>query len=104
MTSVIGRNVNKNDTAFISGPIAVNSSTSTTIVGVNLKRIFLHISNDGDNQDSWIKLQAASVDNDKKGIFLRGRSFWEMQVDNMYTGEICVIGDNAGSNIYVTEY
>lgn len=104
MTSIIGRNVNKNDNAFISDAIIVNSSTSTTVITANEKRIFLHISNDGDNQDSWIKLQAASVDNDKKGIFLRGRSFWEMQVDNMYTGEICVIGDNTGSNIYVTEY
>lgn len=104
MTRMIGRNVNKNDTAFISDAILVNSSTSTTIIAPNDKRMFLHISNDGENKDSWIKLQAASLDNDKKGIFLKGRSFWEMPNDNPYTGEICVIGDVSSSNIYVTEY
>ena len=100
----IGRNRNTNDTAEISDGIPINQNTSTVIAPANPERSFIHINNDGENKESWIKLQAASIDNDMKGIFLKGRSDWQMPMDNIYTGEISAIGAVGTSTLYITEY
>lgn len=108
MTLQLGRNINKADIATVSDAIAVNTSTSVKVADANPDRIFLHINNDANDLAFWIKLQPASIDNDKKGIFAdkeaKGRFDWEMPSDNIYTGEISVVSDASNQNIYVTEY
>ncbi|MEE8423849.1 MAG: hypothetical protein V3S49_04855 [Thermodesulfobacteriota bacterium] len=99
---------NTNDTASISSGIALNTTTSVKIVDANPNRIFFYASNDGATDAVWVKLQAQSVDNDAKGIYLNKKgtspNVWEMPSDNIYTGEICAIADENNPNIYVTEY
>ncbi len=104
----IDRNRNTNDAAAVSTPIVLDAITSTTIAVANDERIFFQVNNDSANKEVWIKLQAASVDNDKKGIFLNKKGVapasWEMPTDNIYSGEISAIADSGVSTVYVTEY
>ena len=104
----IGRNRNVNETAVLSGPITINSSTSTVVVVANTNRIFLHISNNDNAIGFWLKLQAASVDDEMNGIFISSKvgsiPFWEMPADNIYTGEISAIAESGTFDIFVTEY
>ena len=104
MTQIIGRNTNSNDTAILSDVIPLNTITSTVVAAPNPNRIFFSINNNNDLQGVWVKLQAASVDNDQKGIFVGSKSFWEMPSDNIYTGEISAIADVANPDIFTTEY
>lgn len=104
----IGRNVNTNDEATITDAIELNDSTSIKIADANPGRIFFYITNNGSSDAVWVKLQAASIDNDKKGIWVEKKevaeSFWQMPPDNIYTGEICAISDSSNPDIFVTEY
>lgn len=108
MTKKIGRNQNTNDESGISSPITLNTTTSTVLAVANPDRIAFHVGNNDANAGAWIKLQAASVDNDMKGIFLnravRGDNHWDMSPDNIYTGEISAIANTAPVDVYVTEY
>jgi len=95
--------------ATVSSGITLNSSTSTVISVANAGRSFFHADGNFNDKASWIKLQAASVDNVKKGIFLnekeKGVTFWEMPATKkVYTGEISAIADSGNPVIYVTEY
>ncbi len=110
MTKLIGRTVNRNDEAD-SDSIALNATTATKIADADPERIFFHVSIDGsgNNTSVFIKLQAAGVDNDKEGIWIgsMGQYFktcWEMQPDNMYTGEISAIMQSGTHTIIVTQY
>ena len=92
--------------------ITLNSLTSTTIAAEQIKtdgrpnRIFFAVSNSSNN-DVWLKLQAASVDDLKKGIHLPGigniESYWEMS-DNIYKGEISAIAESGTPDVHVVEY
>jgi len=104
MTIMTGRNVNSNDTAELSDAIATNTSTAVTVTLANDNRLFFCVNNDDTNQGVWIKLQAASVDDDKKGIFIPKKSFWQMPVDNIYIGEISAVADNGTPDVFYTEY
>jgi len=108
MAKSIGRNVNVTDTAVVASGVALNTSTSTTISVANAERIVLHVSNDSNANGFWLKMQAASVDDDKKGIFITGKvqsnASWTMPPDNIYTGEISAIADADGPCAFVTEY
>ena len=99
----LGRNRSITDTALISSAIALNSSTSTTVASLFLSRMNFTFSNSS-NKDLWLKYQAASVDNDKKGIWVPRNSVFEMTADNYYTGEISAIAVTGTPNINVTEY
>ena len=103
MSLVIGRNRNTNNEATLSDAITLNSSTSIKILDSDTKRIYTGISNIG-NQDVWLKLQAASVDNEKKGIFIPSRSFYELPPDNVYTGEISAITMVGAGKIFITNF
>ena len=104
----LGKNRNVHDEATISAGIVLNATTSTIIAPANDQRIFFHVNNNDSSQDSWIKLQAATVDNVKKGIFLQRKGEpqgrWEMPSENIYTGEISAIAETGTPTIYVTEY
>jgi len=108
MTARIGRNRNSNDVANIPNGIAVSGTVSTVIAIANSKRIAIHFNNNDANKGIWIKLQAALIDDDKKGIYLsatgKGESRWDMPTDNVYTGEISAIGDSGAITVFVTEY
>lgn len=108
MTIRIDRNKNTNDTAAMSDAITLNSTTTTTIAAANPDRNYILIHNNSAATACWIKLQAASVDDDKKGIFIDKSvpvpSEWEMPVDNIYIGEISAISDSGSVDIFVTEY
>jgi len=103
MALTIGRNTNTNDTAFVGGGITLNSSTTTTISTADANRIFFAVSTDS-SLAFWLKLQAASVDDDKDGLFMPACAYWEMPTDNVYTGEISAIADSGSPKVYVTEY
>lgn len=66
MSKQLGRNQNLTDESIISDGITLNASTTTLIAPANPKRIAFHVNSDGSNQAAWIKLQAASVDDDKR--------------------------------------
>ena len=105
MTSMIGDNTNTNDTAVMQAGITVGASTSvtlvTTVINETVRVVF---SNDG-NQDVFIKLQAASVDNDKKGFILhKGTASDIMTLPNMYIGEVSAIARNGTTTIFTTVY
>ena len=106
--SDIGRTQNTNDEANIPSSITLNATTSTKIADANTRRIFFHVNNNTASDAIWIKLQAASVDNDKKGIYLQKKDLpdgrWQMPPDNIYTGEISAIADSGTPDVFVTEY
>lgn len=91
----------------ISGSIALNSSTSVKVADVNPDRIMLTFSNPN-NQSVWLKLQAASIDDDKKGILVCGNTVFKMpfNTDNTgtYIGEVSAIADSGTPGVYVTEF
>ena len=100
-----GRNRNTTPDGVVSSSVTVTRFTSVKVADENEKRLFFHINNNDTNRDFWVKLQPAATDNDRKGIMVQGRSFWEMPTDNIYTGEICVIADSfLPVQVYVTEY
>jgi len=104
----IERRANTTDEAIIGSGITLNTSTSVKIADANADRLFFDVNNDDASQGFWVKLQAASVDDDKKGIFITSktgaRPFWCMPVDNIYTGEISAIAVAATPTAYITEY
>jgi len=104
MTLFVERNINTNDTATVSEGITINTSTSTTIAVANPDRLFFCVNNNNAANGAWIKLQAASVDNDAKGIFVLSKDSWQMPVDNIYTGEISAVADNTSDDLFYTEY
>jgi len=84
--------------------VALNSSTSTKILDSNLSRQTVNISNIT-NFGIWIKKQAASVDNDKKGIFLPKRASAVLYTtsEDKYYGELCAISASGTPTINITE-
>lgn len=108
MAQNIGRNINVNDTAVVSAPIALNTTTSVKISDANTARTVFDVNNNNASHGWWLKLQAAGIDNVKKGIYITNkngsRPFWSMPRDNIYTGEISAIADTDTPEAFVTEY
>jgi len=98
----VGRTTNKTDTATVGAGIALNASTSTTALSLNKDRTYIALTVDGG--DVWIKLQAASADNLKKGTRLCDGQTYELPPDNIYTGEISAIAVSGTPDIYPTEF
>jgi len=103
MVQTVRRMRNENDTADISSAITLNASTSTIIISANTARTFFRFDNPS-NKGVWLKLQAASVDDDKKGIFVPKGEHWPMPVDTIYPGEISAIAEKGTPDVYYTEY
>lgn len=102
MAKRIGRNRNT-VTETSMGTVSVDSITTAVVVGENLERIGLVISNPN-NQSCWIKEQAASVDNDKKGYYVIAGGKFIVPTDNVYTGEVSAIFNSGGSKtLYFVE-
>lgn len=97
----IGRNININDDPTIA-LVSLNSSTSTIVAAGNPDRMKFAVSNLS-NKDIFLKEQAASVDDDKKGHLIRSMGYWEMIPDNVYTGEFSAIAKSGTAQISYTE-
>ena len=109
------RNVTKKCHSSQSKVVTINSTTSTKIADINRTRSFLCVSINGDSNNIgiFIKLQAASIDNEKKGIWI-GKNLdedgsyskisWEMPQMNIYTGEISAICQSGSHELNIIEY
>lgn len=114
MTNLIQRFRNVSNTAIVSDAISLNSSISTKIADANPNRISFRVNIDGimgimDANSIFIKLQAASIDDVKKGMWIgrQGNIFevgWTMPSDEKYLGEISAIALNGTPDVFVTEY
>ncbi len=103
MTKIIGRNRNANSEAKTTQFI-LSDTTSIVISPINSERIFFRVDNESVGRIIYVKLQAASIDNDKKGVRIKETRPFEMLGDNIYTGEISAIADMDGPIIFVTEF
>lgn len=107
MAKNIGGNINVTDEADVLGAISVDSTTSATLLSAQVNpevaRVKVVVHNDG-NQALWVKLQAAFIDNDKKGIRVpAGEGAVIIEGSDIYTGEISGIMDSGGArNVFVT--
>ena len=100
---LLRRNFNQKTSATLSSGISV-STTSVVAKVANTDRRYLSISVTGN--DVFVKLQAASIDDDSKGEMLPNGERWRMPTDAIYTGEVSCIKDGVGpdATIFVTEY
>ncbi len=105
------RHRNISPIATVSDAIELNSSTSIKIADANPNRIFFRVNIDGimGNDSVFIKLQSASVDDIKKGMWIgrQGNVFkigWTMPSDEKYIGEISAIAASGSPEVFVTEY
>lgn len=98
----VGRTFNRSDEAS-QGTVALNSATAVTVAVANATRISFRFDNPS-NQGVWLKLQAASIDNVKTGIFVEKGEPWPMDRDNPYTGEISAIAAFGNPSVTFTEY
>ena len=104
MAVMIGQNINTNDSASMPSGIAVNSSTSTTLITTTDKTMRVSMTNDG-NQDVFLKFQAASLDNNKQSIILhKGTSTDVVLAPNIFVGEISAIARAGNTTIFVMSY
>ncbi len=90
-------------TAILPAEIELNSSTSTSIVAANEERVYFSFSNPS-NQDVWLKLQAASVDDEKKGIWVPNGETWRMPTFAVYVGDISAIANVNSPDVTFTEF
>jgi len=90
--------------SHISPAIPLNANTSTKIADGDDQRSFFTVHNNDATNGVWIKTQAASVDDDKKGIFRGPGKSWTMPDMATYIGEVSAIADAGTPDVYVTEY
>lgn len=104
MAQMIGKNENINDASAVLGSgIPATASTSVTLLTLTKDDSILILTNDS-NQDAWIKMQAASVDNDKKGFLLYKGTTTELNLDasTRFVGEISIIAANGNTTVHTT--
>jgi len=106
MAETIGRNRNTNTDAVVSDGVTMTAgATAETIASVNLQRISFSVVVAG--FDAWIRFIPASTDGStRKGFFVPKGATFEMQADNIYTGEISIINALGATKpvYYTTEY
>jgi len=95
------------DSALLPAAIALNITTSTLISAADSDRIYFHVCNSDSQKACWIKLQAADVDNDMKGIFLatQGNTDSHFSMDSsIYRGEISAIAETGTPTVNITSF
>ena len=104
MTRMTGKNININEASAVLGS-GVEAGTGTSIALVTLTKddSLLILTNDS-NQDAWIKMQAAVVDNEKKGFILYKGTTTELNLDasTRFVGEISIIAANGNTKVHTT--
>ena len=102
MTQRVGKSTNFNDSPIINAGVTINASTSTALLTLTQQDSLLILTNDG-NQDAWVKMQAASVDNNKRGFLLYKGTTTELVLDFVRTNvEVSAIARNGNTDIYTT--
>ncbi len=103
MTQMIGKNTNINTAAVIGAGVTATASTSSTLVTLTKDDSILILTNDS-NQDAWVKMQAASVDNVKKGFLLYKGTTTELNLDasTRFVGEVSIIAANGNTKVHTT--
>lgn len=94
---------NKYSTATLIAGVELDNHTTTKIIDSNPSRRGLVVSNSS-NHGFFIKFQAATVDDDLKGIFIPPRSNYELTSKFIYTGEISAIAEENSPIAYVQEW
>lgn len=82
---------------------SVTDSSSITVKSSGANFLYFALSNDGSTK-IYLKMQAASVDDDKKGIVVYPGELYEMPEKTRYTGEISAISDLGTNSVSVTVY
>jgi len=114
MALTVGGNLNTNTDAVLT-TVEINSTTSTLVSAdrpdSSNPRIYFNASIDDPTDDVYfyIKLQAASVDNNKKGIIVvsntnRAQFSKELTGVSMYQGEISIISGDGTFDVHITEF
>lgn len=114
MTLKQGANLNTDSAATVT-TVEINDTTATTLVVARPLRTFLAISLDSGttNEEVFIRLYAASTDNNKAGIILTrslsgNDTLYEphfiMDGIVQYTGEISAISASGTFDIHITEF
>jgi hypothetical protein len=102
LTEIAGDTGGDASTATISR-VALNASTSTILKTASTDFVGFFVSN-STTENIWLKFQAAATDNDKKGIYLKSKAFYEMPTGQRYTGEISAIADSGTPTVDVIYY
>lgn len=90
-------------TTSYTAEVALNSSTATKILNINLNRIFLCICNRS-AIDVFIRFYAAATDNVKRGIIVPSGGAFKMDGNSLYVGEVSAIAVADSPAIYVVEF
>jgi len=93
----------KYSVATVVAGVELNNHTTIKIADANPNRKGLVISNSS-NHGFYVKFQAATVDNDLKGIFIPPTSNYELTSTFIYTGEISGISHESSPTAYVQEW
>ena len=99
MTSVIETGLNTTDNATVD-VVTINNTTSTTLIAANPLRLDLTIDNGDNIMNMWVKLQAASVDDNKEWFFVLKGKPWIMSEhlkNAIFTGEVSGILNMGGT-------
>lgn len=105
MTFLRGRTFNTNDVAVVENEVEVTVNTAVTMLPANEKRLYVAITIL--DKDAFIRFMPASTDpSDRKGIFIKKNTTYEMPTDNVYTGEVSIINkkNNEKPTFYTTEF
>lgn len=99
-----GQNVNVNGTAVHSDEITVGANLSVPIGNTDKQTIRMIVSNVG-NKDVLVKLQAADVDNDRKGIKIyKNTTVDVILAPNVYVGEVSAITKSGTTKLLTVVY
>ena len=104
MTAKIVNNRNSNDEATVLDEVKITVNTAVVAIPANPRRIAVIISIA--DKDAFIRFMPAATDNtNRKGIFMKKNTTYEMTADNVYTGEISIINkkNNEKPIFYTTE-
>lgn len=102
MTIKLGRVLSSNDSPILDTGTALNNTTAVAMLTTDPKHSTLIMTNDG-NQDAWIRLKAASVDNTKHGFILYKGTTTTLDLSRVnYLGEISGIAKNGNTTVYTT--
>lgn len=107
VNKTVGQTTGHTDTALISDAIPIIKNVSTKIVDKEVvaegsQSTRLEITIVIREKDCWIKLQAAAIDNDIKGIFMPRDTVMTIEANSMYFGEISAISEDDDGEAFIT--
>lgn len=98
-------NINTNDEATVGSEVKITVNDAVTASPASDERLYIAISIL--DKDAWIRFMPAVTEtSERKGIFMKKNTTYEMPTDNVYTGEISIINkkNNEKPKFHVTEF